>query len=669
MLAKPDNLRAESFTTSSLTVAADPVVGASGYCFKVERVDGVPETVVREDFANAPDLSATGWTMAVSECASVSNYTSSSYYDGDATDTSALKIDKKTSSGYVSVDVETPVFAAPVRECSYLCKVGTAGKSDVFRVFGRTSAESEWILLDQFAPANAGKTNVVVDIISKTNFVGDAALGVLQVKFSFHATASDISVASWDSLRVVYGGNETRTTVADGSATNELPRLELSGLYTARHAFSAKAVGDGYGDSPWTDEKIVDLAWAGVVATVPENVAVEVSGGSLHVSWIASAGAAFYRVVAVSVEDSDVVVSQETTGTTCDLALPAAGEYEVTVTAFSPGGMTSASAAAQSATVELGAVGAVSAAATDDGEITATWAAVPLAAGYSARIFMLSDGDAARTPAGSVYVAVPIAVFTGLDPAARYVVEVVPQPGEDASLGASSDVVDMSLVRFRRKGAAPLGHDGFEENFNALTNVTKAVDFKTVPLDYWQIAKGSSMQEKINYTSGTSSTVGGVYALSDAGRTVESFALGSLATRDTGVTFGIAIVNASELAVERDMTLSFDMIQWCYRANRAAYALEWKVTDGETSILSEGGWAAVAIPDSAPYAVGDDGCPEVEYRQNVSVKLSLPTRLAPGGVLILRWKHPKTSSGPMMAIDNVRLESQRHQSALRITIR
>jgi hypothetical protein len=313
--------------------------------------------------------------------------------------------------------------------------------------------------------------------------------------------------------------------------------------------------------------------------------------------------------------------------------------------------------------VELGAVGAVSAAATDDGEITATWAAVPLAAGYSARIFRLSDGDSTRTPVGNSYVAVPVAVFSGLDTSARYVVEVVPQPGEDASLGATSDAVDMSLVRFRRKGAAPLGVDGFEENFNALTNVTKAVDFKTVPLDYWQIAKGSSMQEKINYASGTSSTVGGVYALSDAGRT----ALGSLATRDTGVTFGIALVNASELAVERDMTLSFDMIQWCYRDNPAAYALEWKVTDGETSILSEGGWTAGAIPDSAPYVATN--CPEGKYVQNASVKLTLPARLAPGGVLILRWKHPKTGSGPIMAIDNVRLESQRHQSALRITIR
>ena len=667
MLAKPDNLRAESFTTSSLTVAVDPVGGASGYCFKVERVDGVPETVAREDFVNAPDLSE-GWTFVDSSNMVPGQYTGDSFPDvktgvdtGD--DASALQIAKGKGAGEVKVGIVSPLLPAAVREVSFVSKRATGSpSSDAISVYGRTSESADWTAIGTAFEVSTSKTWT-------TNAV-DVACDYRQIMFKFTAeSAETCKNCGLDTLRVVYGGNETRTTVADGSATNELPRLELSDLYTARHAFSAKAVGDGYGDSPWTDEKVVDLAWAGVVATVPENVAVEVSGGSLHVSWIASAGAAFYRVVAVSVEDSDVAVARETEGTSCDLAVPAAGEYVVTVTAFSPGGMTSASAAEQAATVELGAVGAVSASATDDGEITATWAAVPLAAGYSARIFRLSDGDSTRTPVGNSYVAVPVAVFSGLDTSARYVVEVVPQPGEDASLGATSDAVDMSLVRFRRKGAAPLGVDGWSEGFDALSVMTTAADFKTVPLDYWQIAKGAATQVKLNYTSGTSSTAGGVYAFSNADRTLESFALGSLASGTDGCVFGIALVNASELAVERDMTLSFDMVQRSYRANRAAYALEWKVTDGETSILSEGGWAAVAIPDSAPYAVGDDGCPEVEYRQNVSVKLSLPTRLAPGGVLILRWKHPKTSSGPMMAIDNVRLASQRHQSALRITIR
>ena len=663
MLAAPENIRAESFSTSSLTVAADPVGGASGYVFEVSRVDGVPETTVREDFVNAPDLS-NGWTFGLVNNAALSQYATASSVDiATASDGYGMQVDPSANA---RLEILSPEFPAAAREVSFFAKCTSSGaSSDAVMLYGMSHGSDVWtpLMSDAFAVPSS-KTQAYC-----TNAV-DVAADIRQVKLVLSTGAGDLRKCVLDTLRVVYGGDETRTPVVDGSLTNGLPRLELSGLGTARYAFRAKAVGDGVGDSQWTAENLVDLAWAGVVATAPENVAVEASGGSLHVSWSASEGAAFYRVVAVSAEDSDVVVRQDTEGTNCALAVSAVGEYEVTVTAFSPGGMTSASAAAQSATVALGAVGAVSAAASDYGEITATWEAVPLAAGYSAKIFALSDGDAARVPAGNVYVTVPVAVFSGLDPAARYVVEVVPQPGDDASLGAASEAVDMSLVRFRRNGAAPLGHDGWSESFDALANMTKAADFKTVPLDYWQIAKGAAVQGRLNYTSGTNSTSGGVYAFSDEGRSLASFALGSLASGTDGCVFGIALVNASELAVDRGMTLSFDMVQRSYRANKAAYVLEWKMTDGETGILSDGGWTAVSIPDSAPYAAGDEGCPEGEYRQEaVSVELSLPSRLAPGGVLILRWRHPKTSSGPMMAIDNVRLSCSRVQQALRITVR
>ena len=61
-----------------------------------------------------------------------------------------------------------------------------------------------------------------------------------------------------------------------------------------------------------------------------DKVAVEVSGGSLHVSWVASAGAAFYRVVAVSVEVStDPAFSQKTTVAGGSLA--AAGEQVLAI--------------------------------------------------------------------------------------------------------------------------------------------------------------------------------------------------------------------------------------------------------------------------------------------------------------------------------------------------
>ena len=95
---------------------------------------------------------------------------------------------------------------------------------------------------------------------------------------------------------------------------------------------------------------------------------------------------------------------------------------------------------------------------------------------------------------------------------------------------------------------------------------------------------------------------------------------------------------------------------------------EWKVTDGETSILSEGGWMAESIGATAPY-VDTGEHPEGAYRQSVSVTLAADRRILPGEVLLLRWTHPKVKNGPIMAIDNVRLSFTRAQSALRITIR
>ena len=118
------------------------------------------------------------------------------------------------------------------------------------------------------------------------------------------------------------------------------------------------------------------------------------------------------------------------------------------------------------------------------------------------------------------------------------------------------------------------------------------------------------------------------------------------------------------------MTLSFDSIQRSFRSNAATYVLEWKVANGgETDIGSEGGWNAVTIPPTAPYVASDVDRPSAEYRQSVSVGIAWDKRLEPGEVLVLRWRHPKVASGPMMAIDNVRLDFTRQQHATCIILR
>ena len=659
-LPTPENLRAADFTESTLTLAADAVAGAAGYRFEVFRLDGTPETVVREDFADAPELSG-GWEFGTTNNAVLAMATSSYIDTKTAADAGALKIEKGSGAGGVRVEILSPEFPDDVTEVSFVSKRSSGDSTDKIAVYGRSSSEGAWIAIDDpFDVATSQKWT--------TNHVTMA--GIRQVMFAFSADdAASCRPCGLDTLRVVYGGNETRTAATDAEAVHAEPSLALSGLACTRYAFRTQAVGGaGFRDSSWGDEQVVDLAWAGISVLPPTGVSASVEGGWLAVSWNEVAGAARYVVTAEPADDTLEPITAETESTSCEIVVPALGEYAVTVKAVSPGGKSEATSAAVPVSVALGSIGAVAAEATDVSEITATWSPVPLSEGYRVRLYLVGNGGA-RTLAETAYTMACTATFAGLDPAASYVVEVSPQPSDDAGLAAQSEEVDLSAEHFRKTGAAPLSTDGFEENFDALAGLTGDAELKRTSLDYWQLAKGEAEPEKLLYTATTNRSTGGVYAFSDAARTISSFALGSLAAGTFGCTFGIALANVGDPAVEKTMTLSFDTIQRSYRTNPAAYALEWKMTDGEAGILSEGGWTAVEIPACAPYVSADIERPEGEFRQNVSVELVLPARLAPGGVLILRWRHPKISSGPMMAIDNVRLSCTRIQRALRMTVK
>ena len=802
-LSAPEDLHVSDFTTTSLSLSASEVSGAAGYAFEVVRLEGAPETELRENFASAPALSASGWTIS-SVNANLDAYSSSGYYDTATGDKSALKIERQSSSGDVTVEVETPVCEAAIRSCSFVCKVGATGKSDVFRVMGRANASSEWAVLHEFVPVGTGRTNVMVDV--------DVAADVRQAKFVFSAAAANFTVASLDSLSIVYGGDESRTAVESGATVFDVPQFAADALPTARYAFRIRALGgEGRKDSSWSDEQVVDLAWADISVSPPAGVAVVSSGSSLRVSWEAVENAAWYLVTVAPADDpgSPVVADLRTTATSCAVAVPALGEYSATVTAVSPGGKSSA-AASVAAQATLGAVGAVSAEAVDRTSIEATWKAVPLSEGYRVRLLRLSgdvetdspaypdkfaddvewgggwtsygiydtyagplpkinhsgswittraydqpvtavsfrmtnrassdeiadatrltvstspsvygddwtvrfvtnntasarlafaasdgvrrirfafslelqgldksplaefgrvavtSGDETRTVEAVLHATDCAATFSGLDPASRYAVEVTPQPSDGEDLASVSDPVDLATERFRLTGAAPLRGTIFEEGFAVLTNMTGDTVVRNVGLDYWQFMKGSAEPEKLLLTTGATRSTGGVYAFCDADRSDDSFALGSLATSSYGCAIGIALVNDGATAVDGDMTLSFTSIQRNFRANTATYILEWKVTDGETGIDSDGGWTAMELPPTAPYVAEDPNRPSAGYAQTVSVKLELGKHLEHGNVLILRWRHPKVASGPMMAIDNVRLDFTRQQQALRMILR
>ena len=658
-LPEPENLRAESIASNALTIAADAVSDASCYRFNVVKLSGTPQTECRENFATAPTLSA-GWTFGTKVNASIGMATSSYLDTKTSDDSGALKIEKTKDNEFVLVEILSPEFPVAVSEVSHVTKRASGDSTDEIAVFGRASSETEWVRIGERFPVQTSQkwtTNVV-----------DKAFDCRQVKFVFSASAGSFRPCGIDTLRVVYGGDETLVPVNGGTGVFDEPRLALTGLDTARYSFRVQAVaGAGMCDSSWTPEQVVDLAWADVSVEAPADVAVTASGDTLHVSWDEVESAVRYRVAVTPEAGSEVrPVVADTTSTSAEIRVPALGGYVVTVTAFSPGGVSQATSEGVSAEVTLGSLGALTAEATDVSEITATWKVVPLAERYLAKVYRVSDG-AARTLVETKSVMECRVVFSGLDSAGRYIVEVSPQPSDGASLAAESGETDLSAVRFRKTGAATLGTEGWSDDFTSLTNVTKKTELKKTGLDFWQLYKGSG--EALELMAATDgSKVAGLYACCDGQKSAASYALASLANESYGCTFGIALANDGDLAIEKGVALSFDMSQRVYRQLPSGYAFEWKVTDGEKNILSDGGWTAETIEATAPYVETGEH-PEGEYRQSISMMLATNRRILPGEVLLLRWTHPKVKNGPIMSIDNVRLSYTRIQSALRITVR
>lgn len=281
-------------------------------------------------------------------------------------------------------------------------------------------------------------------------------------------------------------------------------------------------------------------------------------------------------------------------------------------------------------------------------------------------------GELTRMEVGSVSTTAESATFGGLASSERYQVEVLPQPSEDQANSSSSEVVDLASERFRRTGAVPLSQvkGGFYcEDFSSLSNVTSDAEAQRIGLDYWQFNKGAGATDKILYTAGTNRTTGGVYAFGDEGREWPPYRLGTLATSSLGCSVGIAFRNDRGASVGV-RAISFDTIQRSFRTNPSGYAFEWRVTDGATGIADGDDWQSVPIAETAPWtAATQDGLQEFGQTVTVLPADLLSVKIPVGGVLVLRWRHEKVSSGPMMAIDNVKIEFERPEKGLSVSFR
>lgn len=191
------------------------------------------------------------------------------------------------------------------------------------------------------------------------------------------------------------------------------------------------------------------------------------------------------------------------------------------------------------------------------------------------------------------------------------------------------------------------------DDFGGLSAISSDMAARPPELAQWQLMKGASSAERILFTTTRTRTVGGVYVFADEQKSPSSYMLGTLATGDYGCAIGVSFKNDGEEPLYSSV-LSFDLIQRNCRTRAASYRLEFKVAAEECGIGSTEGWVAVDLPEMPSYTV-DAPFEGVEFRTSVG-PMKLPVRILPGEVLVLRWRHDAVASGPMLAIDNVRMQ-------------
>lgn len=391
-LPAPAGLEFSAFTETSLSLKAERVDSAAGYRFEVYKLVGEPLTEVREDFAVAPGVSA-GWTIT-SENAKIEASSSTSHYDSTAGDRSALRIDKaSTTAENVRVEIFSPVLPTTANSYSFMYKVGSVGKSTVFKVLGCDGNGGGWSELAKVVPQSTSKSTAEYRLQNSDN--------VRQLKFVFEAKSSDYTISALDSLCIAYGGDEQRIE-AGASETLAEPEYALENLETARYCARVMALaadGSDYGDSQWSQEVTADLNWAKLIAGKPSDVKCETKGGKLFISWNAAANAGYYLVdvSTTGIPSEKVVDGARTSATSIEIEVPELGEYSVTVTAYSPGGRTSAAAEPAAVTLELEKLGKVTVTALDQESAAVKWPAVPLAEGYRVRVLQLGGETALFT--------------------------------------------------------------------------------------------------------------------------------------------------------------------------------------------------------------------------------------------------------------------------------
>lgn len=252
----------------------------------------------------------------------------------------------------------------------------------------------------------------------------------------------------------------------------------------------------------------------------------------------------------------------------------------------------------------------------------------------------------------------PFVVAAGFGelPPAPEVVYSVPEPLDFSSLGSSRHWI---------------------ENFDQCTNLfsgsgNSCVWTNGVTLASWQAFQDGVPPNTLTRNQGAKNSVG-LYAYWAADKSVSSYALGmNVSSEARAAVWGVAFSNDTARTLG-EFTLAYTGRQFGFK-NTVAQTLdvEWLVVDELRGIGEDGDWQAVEALTFTTPAVGrgeelsSGAAPPLESRCSGA----LPgLRVAPGELLLLRWKRTRVTNSAALGIDDVQLDWQLMREPTLIVIR
>lgn len=623
-----------------------------------------------EDFSNAPRLSS-NWMFGVTNNVALGYYTSETSTDNKTAigdERRSLQIAELQNSEGVQLEILSPFSERPLRQVSYCIKrTGTGNpSSDAFAICGQTGTDGEWRTLAEWSSVSTSKQWLTNDIAAAEN--------VNRVKFVFTASAGSCRNCSLDSLRV---SDEVKGEPEEPTGNPTAPQnlvLKATAADTLQATWNLVAGVTGYRTRLFqvvSDEatKVSDYsglpdAWpAGWTHYEQDRECYKDTPPKIKLqfrnSWVATevypdaiteVTYRFRSRIDSSNLQEDVALTYIRVETSASLEGDDWQELNNHKLASNLQTFT------ERLPYEKG--------------VRRLRFSVDYRGNNDAYAFVNIEfgkvevryGRRVAEKLAEQEVTAAAAAFPDLEHEGIYFVEVASMvAGEIAEeLTATSADLDLSREYFRPEG--PLSVLAFDygaeltycETFNCLNGMSQATLLRKIPLRGLQFYRNGEKQVELNYTSGANATKSGCYAFSDSERSDNSYLIGSLASGVNECSFGYAITNDYKCKI-RHAVISFDSVQWSFKSKESTYHFEYCVTDGDWAISRTSGWKELEIPTTAPYTADMWTSTEKYWRRGIAVKLELKSTFAPGKVLLLRWRHPKVVSGPMMGIDNVRL--------------